>query len=111
MLTRKNVEMPHQRTVLGSLTWPQRAGLGLLLLLFIGFGSMVELRGALQHTRKTDAGVYMRAAWAVRTGRDPYSITDDRGWHYAYPPLLAILMAPLADPPPSADREGYIPYE
>lgn len=72
---------------------------------------MVELRGALQHTRKTDAGVYMRAAWAVRTGNDPYSITDDRGWHYAYPPLLAILMAPLADPPRSADREGYIPYE
>ncbi len=111
MLTQKYAEMPHPCAAAGSLTWRQKAGLGLLLLLFTGFGSMVELRGALQHTRKTDAGVYMRAAWAVRTGNDPYSITDDRGWHYAYPPLLAILMAPMADPPPAASRVGYMPYE
>jgi alpha-1,2-mannosyltransferase len=111
MMTPEYAEMPKEHTALGPLTWPQRVGLGLLMLLFVGFGSMVELRGAFQHTRKTDAGVYMRAAWAVRTGNDPYSITDDRGWHYAYPPLLAILMAPMADPPHSVAREGYIPYE
>ena len=92
------------------LTRLHKAGLGLLLLLFIGFGFMVELRGAFQHTRKTDAGVYMRAAWAVRTGGNLYSVTDDRGWHYAYPPFLAILMSPMADPPHGASREGYMPY-
>jgi len=111
MITSEYAEIPNERAALGSLTLPQRIGLGLLLLLFIVFGSIVELRGAFQHTRKTDAGVYMRAAWAVRTGNDPYSIADDRGWHYAYPPLLAILMTPMADPPHSVDREGYIPYE
>lgn len=59
----------------------------------------------------TDFGVYARAAWAVRTGEDIYSITDNNDWHYIYPPTLAILMTPLADPPMNAPRLGYVPYE
>lgn len=89
----------------------QKTGLYSLLLLFIVFGIVVELRGALQTKRKTDVGVYFRAAWAMRTGNDPYSITDDRGWHYIYPPLFAIAMTPLADPPSGMNRTGYLPYE
>lgn len=94
----------------GPLSSIQRIGLSLLLVLILLFGAWVELRGALQHTRKTDIGAYLRAAWAVRTGRDIYSITDDRGLHYAYPPFLAVLMTPLADPPPDTNRAGYLPY-
>ena len=92
------------------LTGIQKTGVCLLLLFALGLGAVVELRGALQHQRKTDLGVYLRAAWAVRTGNDPYSISDDRGWHYVYPPLFAIMMVPLADPPAGAAREGYLPY-
>jgi hypothetical protein len=88
----------------------QKIGICSLLLLCIIYGAYVELRGALQQEQKTDVGVYLRAAWAVRTGTDIYSITNSRGWHYVYPPLFAIMMAPLADPPPGMDREGYIPY-
>src|SRR5262249_25022464 len=51
-----------------------------------------------------------RAAWSVRTGNDLYDVTDDNLWHYNYPPLYAILMAPLADPPQGADATGYVPY-
>jgi alpha-1,2-mannosyltransferase len=47
--------------------------------------------------------VYLRAAWAVRTGHDFYTVTDDNTWHYHYPPLLAVLLMPLADAPPGAD--------
>ena len=89
----------------------QRVGLWLLLLLSITFGVWVELRGALQHTRKTDVGVYFRAAWAVRTGNDLYSVVDNRGWHYIYPPFFAILMSPLADPPSGMSRVGYMAYD
>ncbi len=89
----------------------QKVGLCLLLLFFIAFGAWVEVRGAMLHTRKTDAGVYFRAAWAVRTGNDMYYVTDDRGWHYIYPPLFAILMTPLADPPADRYRGGYMAYE
>jgi alpha-1,2-mannosyltransferase len=89
----------------------QKFAICLLLFLSVIFGSWVELRGALQHTRKTDVGVYFRAAWAARTGNDLYSIKDDRGLHYIYPPLFAILMSPLADPPSGMSRDGYIPYE
>ncbi len=88
----------------------QRLGLSLLFILVLIFGVWVEMRGALQHTRKTDIDTYLRAAWAIRTGGDIYSIRDDRGWHYTYPPLLAVLMTPLADPPPEMSRTGYMPY-
>ena len=82
-----------------SLARPQKIGLCLLLLSILLFGIWVEFRGAFLHSRMTDAGVYLRAAWAVRNGKDLYSITDDRGWHYVYPPLFAVAMSPLADPP------------
>ena len=104
-------KMSTSQTASKPVTRAQKTGLCLLLFLFIAFGGIVELRSAFQHTRKTDLGVYLRAAWAVRTGNDPYTITDDRGWHYAYPPLFAILMVPLADPPHDESRAGYVPYE
>jgi hypothetical protein len=87
------------------------AGLGLLLAVFIVFGAWVEFRGALANKRFTDFDTYLRAAWAVRAGGDMYKATDDRGRRYAYPPLLAILMTPLADPPHGENRAGCPPYE
>ena len=86
-------------------------GLALIVVLVILFGTLVEFRGAFAHKRMTDIGPYLRAAWAVRTGGDIYAITDDRGWHYLYPPLFAIIMSPFADPPQGFDRSGYLPYE
>ncbi len=74
------------------------------------FGVIVEHRSAFQHTRKGDLNVFLRAGWAVRAGADLYAVTDDNGFHYHYPPLLAILAAPLADPPAGADRTGMLPY-
>ncbi|MGO9556379.1 MAG: glycosyltransferase family 87 protein [Syntrophobacteraceae bacterium] len=86
-------------------------GLSLLLITIIVFGAITEYRSAFLKRRMTDIGPYLRAAWSVRTGGDMYKITDDRGWHYVYPPLFAILMTPLADPPHGEDRTGYLPYE
>ncbi len=45
---------------------------------------------------KTDVTVYTEAGAAMFDGRDPYLVSNPRGWHYLYPPLLAIAMAPLA---------------
>ncbi|MFO0850175.1 MAG: glycosyltransferase family 87 protein [Gemmataceae bacterium] len=94
------------------LTRFERAGLGLLLLAVVGFGGLVLVRSAFQQDRKTDLGVYLRAAYAVRTGVGIYDAVtcDDNGWHYCYPPPFAIVMAPLADPYRWADRAGYLPY-
>ncbi len=74
-----------------------------LLIVAISFGGIVVNRGAFLQQRKTDLGVFLRAAWAVRSGADLYTITDDKGLLYHYPPLLAILLVPLADAPGSAD--------
>ena len=57
-----------------------------------------------------DLGCYLRGAWAVRSGNDLYTVQDDNGWHYNYPPLLAILATPLADAPAGVDRAGLLPY-
>ena len=89
----------------------ERSGLGLLLAGIIAFGVVTEIRsGGFLKRRMTDVDTYFRAAWAVRVHRDPYQVTDSNGWHYNYPPLLAILLYPLADAPAGASRAGLLPY-
>jgi hypothetical protein len=76
----------------------------------VALGIMVVIRSAFLKRRMTDFGDYQRAAWAIRTGADPYSVTCDNGWHYNYPPLLAIVMAPFADAPPDGRPVAALPY-
>lgn len=74
-------------------------GIGVVL----AFGANLEQRTALRHSPMTDLGVFSCAAWTVwHKGDDLYTMTDWHGWHYQYPPTLAILFAPLAHPPPAA---------
>ena len=47
------------------------------------------------YLHKTDITVYTGAAAAFFDGRDPYAVTNSRGWSYIYPPLFALLLAPL----------------
>ncbi|MBI3356421.1 MAG: DUF2029 domain-containing protein [Nitrospirae bacterium] len=44
---------------------------------------------------RTDFTVYTEAGAAFFDGREPYAVTNPRGWHYLYPPLFALLVAPL----------------
>jgi hypothetical protein len=82
----------------------------LLLVALAAFGGLVELRSAFLSRRMGDLGVFLRTAWAVRAGEDIYQVADDNRFHYHYPPLFAILLTPLADAPPGADRTGMLPY-
>jgi hypothetical protein len=77
----------------------QRNGLLALCLAFLLLGVLTEMRSAFLKRHMTDLQVYLRAAWAVRTGHDFYAVTDDNDWHYHYPPLFAILLMPFADAP------------
>jgi hypothetical protein len=45
---------------------------------------------------RTDFTVYTEAGAAFFDGRDPYKVTNPRGWYYLYPPLFALLVSPLA---------------
>ncbi len=87
----------------------ERIGLALVLLLVVLFGALVEYRSAFLSRRMGDLGCFLRAGWAVRTGTDPYQVTFN-SWHYNYPPMLAILVAPLADPPEGMATAGFVPY-
>ncbi|MSR57152.1 MAG: DUF2029 domain-containing protein [Planctomycetaceae bacterium] len=44
----------------------------------------------------TDFTVYTEAGAAFFDGRDPYEVANVRGWKYLYPPLFALVVAPLA---------------
>ncbi len=44
---------------------------------------------------RTDLTVFTEAVAAFFDGRDPYRITNPRGWMYLYPPLFALLISPL----------------
>jgi hypothetical protein len=93
--------------------WPtrwERCGLVLLLGVALAFAALVELRSVLLSRRMGDLGVFVRTAWAVRAGADIYQVSDDNRFHYHYPPLFAILLTPLADPPAGADRSWTVPY-
>lgn len=87
-----------------------KIGLGWFCVLLLAFGAQVENRTVFLERRMGDLDVFLRAAWAVRTGADPYAVTSDNDWHYLYPPLYAILLTPLADPPPGEDTAGFVPY-
>lgn len=88
----------------------ERAGLGAFFALAVGFSALVLFRSTMLPRRMGDWNVFTRAAWAVRTGGDLYDVADDNGFHYLYPPLFAILLAPLADAPAGADRSWMLPY-
>jgi len=59
----------------------------------------VRLRGTVDpanaEIHKTDFTVYTEAGAAFFDGRDPYQVTNPRGWGYLYLPLFAMLVAPL----------------
>lgn len=92
--------------------WGHFALWAMLVALFVFFAITLH-REAFQQPRRGDLGVYLRTAWAAREGESLYQIVDDHGWHYNYPPLLASVLIPLADPPadvPESARVGIPPY-
>jgi Glycosyltransferase family 87 len=72
--------------------------LGLALALSVWGWFDVRVRGTVDPNsaiHKTDFTVYTEAGAAFFDGRDPYKVTNPRGWGYLYPPLFAILVSPL----------------
>lgn len=102
-------------------TWERWAFIAIALFGVI-FGGIVLQRSAFSDRRRTDAGVFFRAGWAVRAGVNPYTVTDENDFYYLYPPAMAAAMVPLADPPPDPPlppqkdpsthvrAPGYLPY-
>jgi hypothetical protein len=51
---------------------------------------------------RSDFSCYVVAARALADGNDPYAVANPRGWHYLYPPFLALLLVPVRDVPLTA---------
>ena len=82
----------------------------ILFFFLLFFADIVQIRSAFLTRVMGDADCFFRAGWAAKVGKSIYEVTDPNGWHYNYPPLFAITMIPLADPPPGENREGCLPY-
>ena len=78
---------------------------GLLVAIAL-LGGMYVKRSAFSDPYIGDVQVFFRAAWAARTGENLYTIEDDKGLMYHYPPLLAVALMPWANPPADADTAG-----
>jgi hypothetical protein len=77
-----------------------RISVGILILAIIVWGlTDVRRRARIDpqnpSVHRTDFTVYTEAGAAMFDGRDPYCVTNVRGWKYVYPPLFAIVVAPL----------------
>ncbi|HEY3789420.1 MAG TPA: glycosyltransferase family 87 protein, partial [Urbifossiella sp.] len=105
-----SVSVQPERAQAAGLSRIEKIVIAVAAALFLALGAITVIRSAFQTSPKTDFQVYARAAWAVRAGADLYSVTDNNGWHYVYPPAFAIVMAPLADPYPFMPHVGYSPF-
>ena len=82
------------------------AGFTWALLIALAIWGWVDVvpRGMVNQQRinehRTDFTVYTEAGAAFFDGRDPYQVSNPRGWRYLYPPMFAILVAPLHALPP-----------
>ncbi|MFZ2103668.1 MAG: glycosyltransferase family 87 protein [Oricola sp.] len=82
-----------------------------LLLFWVVLGVDTLIRSAFLYRPMTDAQVFFRAGWAVWADVSVYSVTDDNGWPYVYPPTFAVLMLPFAYPPHGMDAPWFaLPY-
>lgn len=88
----------------------QRLIATIILLAIVALGITTEQRSAFLKRRMTDLGPYVRAAWAIRVGADPFAVTDPNGWHYCYPQLMAIALAPMAEAPPGGEPVAALPW-
>ncbi|HOW87470.1 MAG TPA: glycosyltransferase family 87 protein [Candidatus Omnitrophota bacterium] len=81
----------------------RRKWLGILLVasLALGVGISTFYRGAISPKQRTDLTVFLIAGEMVAEGRADhiYGIENIRHWHYVYPPILAILLAPISQWP------------
>jgi len=80
------------------LRWPVL--LAIVAALVIWCAVDVQRRGRVDPERierhRTDFTVYTVAGAAMFDGRDPYKVTNPRGWFYLYLPMFAIVVSPLA---------------
>ncbi len=63
---------------------------------YVVIGPRGRIEPGRPENHKTDFTVFTEAGAAFFDGRDPYRVSNPRGWHYLYPPLFALLIAPLS---------------
>jgi len=90
------------------LGWPRRLSVirwwivavwvicGLTIWGYVDIGPRGRIEPGRSDRHKTDFTVFTEAGAAFFDGRNPYLVANPRGWHYLYPPLFALLVAPLS---------------
>jgi hypothetical protein len=71
-------------------------GVFLIIWFFLDVGRRARIVPGKPEVHKTDFSVYTEAGAAFFDGREPYDVKNVRGWSYIYPPLFALMVAPLS---------------
>ncbi len=92
------IKMTHTRLITRFFVPPKWLGILLVLGFIWGIGISTFYRGVIGPKERTDLTVYLAAGQMVAEGRasNLYMVESHRHWHYVYPPLLAVLLAPVA---------------
>jgi hypothetical protein len=100
----EHLKMTHIRQIVEFFFEKKWLGILLVLGLALGVGISTFYRGAISPKQRTDLTVFLIAGEMVADGRANhiYGIENKRSWHYVYPPILAVLLAPVSKWPLSA---------
>lgn len=85
----------------GSAVLPRNLAARLLVFVLVVLtGLSTVYRAALSTSLHSDFSVYMAAGHAVVSGQDIYTVQNEHGWNYVYPPPFSLLLAPWSALPP-----------
>ena len=88
----------------------ERWGLVLLLAMFVLHSLFTGHRSLFLKRRHDGLGRLPPRRLGRVSGEHLYEVADGNGFHYIYPPLLAILLTPLADPPAGGVAVWRVPF-
>jgi Glycosyltransferase family 87 len=63
---------------------------------YVSIGPNGRIDAGRVEAHRTDFTVFTEAGSAFFDGRDPYRVSNPRGWHYLYPPIFALIVSPLS---------------
>jgi Glycosyltransferase family 87 len=98
------MKMAHIQKIIEFFFEKKWLGILIVLGLVLGVGISTFYRGAISPKQRTDLTVFLKAGEMIAEGRADqiYEVVSERGWHYVYPPILAVLLAPVSKWPLSA---------
>lgn len=101
-----HVKMPSERAEGLPLRWRERLGVMVFALAIVAYGMVTMINAEAGSGHGTELRSVLGAGWAVRSQKNLYAIPSE----FTGPPVLAVLVAPLAQPTLGAGASDIVPW-